>query len=596
MAQAYDGLEVAEEIGRGGFAVVHRARDLDFRRDVAVKVIQARLDAEGLARFERECTAVGAISHHPHIVAVHRSGQTPDGSAYLVMELLTGGSLAMRAASAPLPWQAASALAVQLAGALETAHRAGVLHRDVKPENILFSAFDAPVLVDFGIAAIRGGEPTSSGQITASLSHAAPEILAGGRASAASDVYGLASALHFAIAGRPAFSRDGDETLVPMIARIATMPPPDLRAHGVPDAVASVIEQGLAKDPAARFESALAFGEALRAAAAEYGVDLAAPVVPATPVVPAPVTVAAQPVREETSVVGRRREPVAPPPQPVREERRRRGAVVPVAAGVAALLVAGGAWALTRDGGTSEQRFTNAGATKSPSATATTSSSAKPAPSSAAPRTSAPAATSPAGTAPTTKPATGSTSRPTTTTTSAAPGTTTVVAPSAARSVTSSGVTIASRNSGGDPTSVTVTVAWAASSGTRPTYCLRRTTMRGTSTSGSPVNAGCTTGTSLRVTIPAVSAADSWVRWEVRASNSAGTTAWVRALAKVPSVIGRKVFDATQQLRAAGLRPNYAPLGNPPSAQENYLVVDQSPRSGTLSGGSRVIVKFYEQT
>ena len=604
MTQAFDGLEVGHEIGRGGFAVVYRARDLDFQRDVAVKVIQARLDAHGLARFERECAAVGAISHHPHIVAVHRSGVTPDGSAYLVMELLPGGSLAMRVGAAPLSWQAACALGVQLSGALDTAHRAGVLHRDVKPENILFSAFEAPVLVDFGIAAIRGGEPTSSAVITASLSHAAPEILAGGRASAASDVYGLASALHFAMAGRPAFGREGDETLVPLIARIATTPPPDLRAAGVPDAVASAIERGLAKDPADRPESALAFGEALRAAAARLGADLAAPVVPAVP-----VAHAAEPVREPTSVVGRRREPVAPPtPVEPSGRTRRRGVVVPVAAGVAALLVAGGAWAaLSRDGGPSEQVFTNAGTTGSPSPAESRTSTTKPARTSPARPSASPSpagdvATEPAtqptttrGPAPATRPGTQPTTQPTRQPTRQ-PTKAAAVAPSPPRSVTSGGVTIASRNSGGDPTSVTVTVSWAASSGTSPTYCVRRTTMRGTSASGSPVDAGCTSGTSRRVTISAVNAADSWVRWEVRATNTAGTTAWVRAAAKVPYVIGRKVFDATQQLRAAGLRPNYAPRGNPPRPQDNYLVVAQSPRSGTLSGGSRVVVEFYEQS
>jgi len=370
-----DGLSIQEEIGRGGFAVVYKAHDTDFGRDVAVKILQTRLDSEGLARFQRECAAVGVISNHPHIVAVHRSGVTDEGNAYLVMELLTGGSLAARASAERMPWREAVALGVALAGALETAHRAGVMHRDVKPENILFSAFKAPVLVDFGIAAVRGGYETRSSAITASLAHAAPEVIAGSRASAASDVYALASTLFFALAGRAPFSDDADETLVPLIARIATAPPPDLRPFGVPDGVAAVVESALAKDAGTRPVTAEAFADALVSAALEAGAEIPPAILP--------VVSAAGAVTgwdSDTGVVGRRRDAQAAaavvPPQ------RRRGVLAVGAAATAALLVlAGAAWAVTNDGSSPDVK---AGADTEKTSAASTSTAVTTATSSAA--------------------------------------------------------------------------------------------------------------------------------------------------------------------------------------------------------------------
>jgi serine/threonine protein kinase len=373
---AAEGLAIHEEIGRGGFAVVYRAHDTDFGRDVAVKVLQTRLDDDGLARFQRECAAVGAISNHPNIVAVHRSGVTDDGKAYLVMELLTGGSLASRASSDRFPWRQAVALGVALAGALETAHRAGVLHRDVKPENILFSAFQAPVLVDFGIAAVRGGYETRSSAITASLAHAAPEVVAGSRASAASDVYALASTVFFALSGRAPFSDDADETLVPLIARIATAPPPDLRVFGVPDGVAAVVETALAKDAGSRPVTAEAFAAALVDAAAEAGAEIAPAVLPTVS-----ATGAVSIGDSATGIVGRRRDARTAPPVPVARPSRRRGVLVGAVATTALLLVGGGAWALTSGEGTPDVK-----AVADSVPTATTSASGSTAPTSGAAR------------------------------------------------------------------------------------------------------------------------------------------------------------------------------------------------------------------
>lgn len=315
-----EGVEIYEEIGRGGFGVVYRGREQALSRDVAVKVLTTRLDADGRARFDRECTALGSLSGHPHIVRVYRSGTTAAGQAYLVMEL-ERDSLARRVDGRPADWGTAVGWGVQLAGALETAHRAGVLHRDIKPENVLFSAYDEPVLVDFGIAAVRGGFETRSSRITASLAHAAPEVLNGVRASPSSDVYSLASTLYVALAGRAAFVSDADETLAPLIARVATARPPDLRPLGVPSGVAEVVERGLEKDPGGRPLTALAFAEALAQAAAAAGRTVRPAVVPSTPSSAAAATSAAAgapaPDNETRPAPLRRPDPTpTPPPQP----------------------------------------------------------------------------------------------------------------------------------------------------------------------------------------------------------------------------------------------------------------------------------------
>ncbi len=272
MQPEISGLTGFEEIGRGGFGTVYRADDTAHGRTVAVKVLRQALDEDGQARFERECRAAGSLSGHPNIVSIHSSGVTAAGDPYLVMDHLSGGSLADRvAAGGPLAPDGAIELGVGLADALAAAHARGIVHRDVKPENVLFSAFGAPQLVDFGIARMASEFETRSGSISASLAHAPPEVIAGAPASAEGDVYALASTLFFALTGRAPFQGDAEETLAPLIARISTEPPPDLRVDGVPGELAEVIERGLAKSPAERTPSAAAFGEELRAAASALG-------------------------------------------------------------------------------------------------------------------------------------------------------------------------------------------------------------------------------------------------------------------------------------------------------------------------------------
>ncbi len=266
------GLEDATPVGRGAFATVYRAHQPAFRRTVAVKLLTAaELDEHGRQRFERECHALGILSEHPGIVTVHAAGFTREGRPYLIMAFIEEGTLADRLRErGPLSWPDTVAILIRLAGALETAHRSDIIHRDIKPANVLLSQYGAQ-LSDFGIARIAGGPETRSGVITASVAHASPEVLNGDRPSVAADVYSLGSTAYAMLLGQAAFVRDTDESLLPLLMRIQTEPPPDLRQHGVPDDLAALLESTLAKDPADRPQSALELGRRLQAVQRAHG-------------------------------------------------------------------------------------------------------------------------------------------------------------------------------------------------------------------------------------------------------------------------------------------------------------------------------------
>jgi hypothetical protein len=267
------GLSGFEEVGRGGFGIVYGAFDARFGRRVAVKIIRdSGLGRDVRARFERECLAIGSVSGHPNIVAVYDSGVTDGGDLYLVMEFLGGGSARqrLREQGPATPVQAVR-VGIGLAGALETAHRAGIVHRDIKPENILYSDYDVPKLVDFGIARVQFGYQTRTGLLSATLNHAAPEVVGGSSpGSAVADVYSLV--LYTLLAGQPPFYGGPEDSVVPLISRIVTQPAPDIAVTaGVPEHLARVVARGLAKDPGERYPSAAEFGAALQEANERLG-------------------------------------------------------------------------------------------------------------------------------------------------------------------------------------------------------------------------------------------------------------------------------------------------------------------------------------
>jgi ATP/maltotriose-dependent transcriptional regulator MalT len=259
------GLEDAAEIGRGGFGIVYRCAQPLLDRAVAVKVLTADLDPENLDRFLREQHAMGRLSGHPNIVTILQVGTTNTGRPFIVMPYHAKNSLeALIRRHGPLEWHETLRVGVKLAGALEAAHQAGILHRDVKPGNVLLSEYGEPELTDFGIARITGGFQTATGVITGSPAFTAPEVLEGTTPTPASDVYSLGATLFCALTGHAAFERQSGEKVIAQFLRITSQPIPDLRERGFPADVAAVIERAMARDPADRPSSAASFGEELR--------------------------------------------------------------------------------------------------------------------------------------------------------------------------------------------------------------------------------------------------------------------------------------------------------------------------------------------
>ena len=313
-----------------------------------MKVLLIQPDDATARAFEREARSLARVSNHPNIVALYRSGVTDAGYPYMVMEYAPGGSYAgLLRRRGRLPWQEAVATCRVVCDALGVAHAAGLLHRDVKPANLLVSEFGEPLLADFGIAAVAGRTATRS-QLLATPAHASPEQIAGEPADARSDLYSLSSTLYHLIAGRPAFLHAADESIYPLLNRIAVAEPPPL-PDDVPAELDEVIRAGMAKDPADRPASAAELHAALGVAVAGETLDAVAGLegARATAVAdldPAP-TIAAATMAAPT------REDAGPPPAPVTVSaaptgrawwRRPRAAVFAAAAIGAVVLVSSG--------------------------------------------------------------------------------------------------------------------------------------------------------------------------------------------------------------------------------------------------------------
>lgn len=256
---------VTEKIGAGGMANVYRARHIETGAEVAIKVLALHLEQQpaARARFEHEAALLLSL-HHAHILPVYDFGADGD-VPYLVMRLLGGRSLKDELRGVPLdPAQAATWMR-QLAGALDYAHARGVIHRDVKPANVLLDGESTPFLADFGVATVIDAAQQTPGEFVGSAAYAAPEQCRGEAAVRASDQYALAVVAYEMLTGQRLFG--GPTALAVMAQHIGDAPPDPLALNpALPRAVRSALARALAKLPAARYPSARAFSQALDAA------------------------------------------------------------------------------------------------------------------------------------------------------------------------------------------------------------------------------------------------------------------------------------------------------------------------------------------
>jgi serine/threonine protein kinase len=264
---------VDREVGRGAMAVVYRARDRRYDRDVALKIVNPELAASvGKERFLNEIQ-VAARLNHPHIVALHDSGES-DGLLYYVMPFIDGPTLRERLASmGKFPAAEAVRTIQDLASALDYAHRLGIIHRDIKPDNVMFHQGEA-LITDFGIAKALGDSAanlTRTGMTLGTPSYMSPEqAAADSDLDARSDQYSLACVLYEMIAGRPPFTGSSPQAI---IAKRFVETPQLVSAivNDVPDTVSRAIARALSREPPDRYATAAEFGTALTADDATKG-------------------------------------------------------------------------------------------------------------------------------------------------------------------------------------------------------------------------------------------------------------------------------------------------------------------------------------
>ena len=338
-----DDFEILEELGRGGMAIVFRARDKALGRDVAIKVLPAHLmkDSALVERFEHEARTAGNLEH-PNIIPIHsvgRAGARRDVS-YFVMKLLRGESLSdVLRKRGKLPADELETLLVEVASALGYAAKHDVVHRDIKPDNILFDSEGRAVLTDFGIAKTPGGHHSAAGMLVGSPRYMSPEHALSQPLDGRSDLYSLGVVAYESLVGRPPF--DADDPLEIIYKHIHEPPPAPALRTAEERKLYRVIARMLAKSPGDRFQTAhdvvVALGGHLAphtsandpAATAPVATLSVAPTEPAVPVVPA----AAGPV-------------LAQQPEPW---TMRRGAGWVAAAAIAAVLLGPPAIASMRD-------------------------------------------------------------------------------------------------------------------------------------------------------------------------------------------------------------------------------------------------------
>jgi serine/threonine protein kinase len=244
------GISGMSVLARGGYATIYRAVQDSVGREVAVKVENRIIDSErDRRRFLREARAAGQMSSHPHVVDLHDVGVTADLHPYMIMELCDG-SYAERLKAAPLTPHETRDVGVKIADALGQAHLLGVLHRDVKPANLLISRWGEPQLADFGLAVLAETRETSITMEVLTPAYSPPETLNPRPPTAAVDVYSLCATLYALLSGRPPRWQHHRQPSIATLLDLFDQPIADL--PGVPRQFVELLRAGMHNDPAAR--------------------------------------------------------------------------------------------------------------------------------------------------------------------------------------------------------------------------------------------------------------------------------------------------------------------------------------------------------
>lgn len=259
------GYTIVDLLGSGGFASVYLAVLDSSRRKTAIKVLHDHTSKpDDVRRFERERLSLRALSGHPNIVEVVDWGETAEGQHYMVLEFIDGGSARDKIIeSGALHWATVVEIGVQICAALDVAHRSGVLHRDVKPANILLDD-DIAKLSDFGIARLIGqSQVTAAQSIIGTLAYTPPEVFHNKPFDGRGDIYQLGISLYEMLLGRAPFTSAAADNKATVIRRILDHPAPPLAQFDIPQPLSDLLDEVLAKDPADRPQSADEFGKRL---------------------------------------------------------------------------------------------------------------------------------------------------------------------------------------------------------------------------------------------------------------------------------------------------------------------------------------------
>lgn len=260
--------ELIEKVGNGGMATVYKATDLSLKRNVAVKILRDEFttDEEFIKRFETEAQSAGRLTH-PNIVSIYDVG-IDDGIYYIVMELIQGKTLKeiIVEERGPLPWKWSVNVAIQIASALETAHKNNIIHRDIKPHNIIITEDGIAKVTDFGIAkAVSNSTMTAFGTTIGSVHYFSPEHARGGYTDAKSDLYSLGVVLYEMVTGKVPFDADTPVSVALKHMQEEAIAPIELNTN-LPEALNKIIIKSLKKDPMLRYQTSTELLQDLRMA------------------------------------------------------------------------------------------------------------------------------------------------------------------------------------------------------------------------------------------------------------------------------------------------------------------------------------------